>query len=134
MSQWSSMQFCQHHRSAHYCVFTNQDCQATSDTEVISEAEQRPLARVLERVERFNRLEGRHTNLRAAPCPVLVWRLLASHQQTSHHRDLKHCSDCAQMAASLCQPLHSLLQLGDSQHWRTGRPQVMASVTSITSQ
>lgn len=118
------MEFCPHHRSSHFCVFNNHLCPPDSDSSPPdseeapddfshSEPLQRPLARVLERVETFNRLRGRESSLVAAPCPVLVSRLLSSSRATDHHRFYHHCQDCADFASSLSQALGCLLQLGN---------------------
>ena len=115
------MEFCQHHRSSHFCVFNNHHCPSGSDSEQspdgfsVSDTLHRPLARVLERVETFNRVKGRYSNTRAAPCPVLVSRLLSSQQETCHHRFYQDCQDCADFASSLSQALRCLLQLGNIQ-------------------
>ena len=104
------MQHCHHHSS-----------------DPSSEADLSPLARVVERLDTLNRLTTRHSSFRAVPCPVLVSSLLSSHNQTSHHRDLKHCQDCADLAASLSQPLQCLLRMGNIQ-WRSVE-QVMMETT-----
>ena len=115
----SEMEFCQHHGSSHFCVFNNHHCHPGSDSELADSDQSpphhhRPLARVLERVETFNLLAGRG-DWRAAPCPVLLSRLVSSHQATSHHRAGLDCRDCADFAASLSQALRCLLQLGHIQ-------------------
>ena len=115
--------FCQHHGSSHFCVFNNHRCHSDSDSDSeqspdgfsVSDTLHRPLARVLERVETFNRVKGRYSNTRAAPCPVLVSRLLSSQQETCHHRFYQDCQDCADFASSLSQALRCLLQLGNIQ-------------------
>ena len=121
------MQFCQHHRSSHFCVFNNHLCHPDAvstltdsdqspDGLSVFETLQRPLARVLNRVEAFNRVKGRYnSNLRAAPCQVLVSRLLSSQRATDHHRFYQHCHDCADFASSLSKALHCLIHLGNIQ-------------------
>ena len=112
------MQFCQHHNN-HRCQpgsgsdSTLTDSEQSPDGFSVSDSLERPLARVLARVETFNLVAGRHSNTRAAPCPVLVSRLLSSHQATSHHRFYQDCQDCADFASSLSQALRCLLRLGN---------------------